>query len=260
MKTCPSCNRRYEDETMMFCLQDGSRLIPDQKDEQATWHLPQSPVTEPTRAATVPPTTASPQPTITARPEQFQAKPRLTAASQTYPEERSRHSALPWILAIIFVLGASGVLIAWIVTRGRGNESRTASNLPTPSPRADIASSLASPEVMDSPKPSESRTATNQALKNDKPQKPTPAPTPERAKPAFTLMNNISYGGGSRITYYPRASVGQCQADCAANASCRAFTWIRPGAYNPGDSAMCYIMASVSGPVSHPCCISGTKN
>jgi hypothetical protein len=74
------------------------------------------------------------------------------------------------------------------------------------------------------------------------------------------LMNNISYGGGSRITYYARPSVGQCQADCAANASCRAFTWIRPGAYNPGDSAMCYIMASVSGPVSHPCCISGVKN
>lgn len=260
MKTCPSCHRRYEDETMMFCLQDGSRLIPDQKDDQATWHLPQSPVTEPTRAATVPPTTASPQPTITARPEQFQAKPRQVAPSQAYPEERSRPNVLPWVLAIIFVLGASGVLIAWIVTRGRGNESRIASNLPTPAPRTDIASSVASPEVLDSPKPSESRTVTNQALKNDKPQKPTPAPTAERAKPAFTLMNNISYSGGSRITFYARPSVGQCQADCAANASCRAFTWIRPGAYNPGDAAMCYIMASVSGPVSHPCCISGTKN
>jgi len=244
---------------MMFCLQDGSRLIPDRKDDQATWHLPQAAVTESTRAATVPPTTASPQPTITARPEQFQAKPRQTAASQTYPEERSRHSALPWILAIIFVLGASGVLIAWIVTRGRGPESRV-SYVPTPSPRTDILSSTASPEVIDSPKPSESRSATNQALKNDKPEKPTPVPTPERAKPAFNLLNNISYSGGSRITYYPRASVRQCEADCAANASCRAFTWIRPGAYNPGDSAMCYLMASVTGPVSHPCCISGTKN
>jgi hypothetical protein len=260
MKTCPSCNRRYEDETMMFCLQDGSRLIPDQKDDQATWHLPQAPVTEPTRPATVPPTTASPQPTITARPEQFQVKPRQTAASQSYSEERSRPNVLPWVLAIIFVLGASGILIAWIVTRGRGNESRIATNLPTPTPRTDNASSVASPEVLDSPKPSEPPTATNQALKNDKPQKPTPLPTLERARPAFTLMNNISYSGGSRITFYARPSVGQCQADCAANASCRAFTWIRPGAYNPGDAAMCYIMASVSGPVSHPCCISGTKN
>jgi hypothetical protein len=74
------------------------------------------------------------------------------------------------------------------------------------------------------------------------------------------MLNNTSYSGGSRITYYARASVGGCQADCAANASCRAFTWIRPGAYNPGDSAMCYLMYSVTGPVSHPCCISGVKN
>jgi len=89
--------------------------------------------------------------------------------------------------------------------------------------------------VLDSPKPSESRTATNQALKNDKPQKPTPAPTrPRTSKAAFTLMNNISYGGGSRITYYPRASVGQCQADCAANASCRTFTWISREHITPG--------------------------
>src|SRR6267378_453213 len=149
MKTCPSCKRRYQDETMMFCLQDGSSLVSDPKDDQATWHLPSPPVTQPTRAATVPPTTASPQATITARPEQFQVKPQQFVAAQTYPEERSRHSALPWILAIIFVLGASGVLIAWIVTPGRGTESRV-SNVPTPSPRTDIASSMASPEVIDS--------------------------------------------------------------------------------------------------------------
>src|SRR6267378_137483 len=141
MKTCPSCKRRYQDETMMFCLQDGTPLVSDSKDDQATWHLPQQPVTQPTRAATVPPTTA--------RPEQFQVKPQQFVAAQTYPEERSRHSALPWILAIIFVLGASGVLIAWIVTPGRGTESRV-SNVPTPSPRTDIASSMASPEVIDS--------------------------------------------------------------------------------------------------------------
>src|SRR6266403_3264020 len=105
MKTCPSCNRRYQDETMMFCLQDGSRLGSDPKDDQATWHLPQQPVTEPTRAATVPPTTASPQATITAHAEQFQAKPQQYAASQISSGERPRRSLLPSLLAIIFVLG-----------------------------------------------------------------------------------------------------------------------------------------------------------
>ncbi|MFN2577369.1 MAG: PAN domain-containing protein [Pyrinomonadaceae bacterium] len=257
MKTCPSCNRKYEDATMMFCLQDGTRLVSDVKNDQATWHLPQSPVTEPARAVPVPATTASPQATITARPEQFQAKPQF-AASQTNPEDRSRRSPLPWILAIIFVLGASGVLIAWIVTRSRAPEG-SLSNVATPSPRTEIASSAVSPEVIDSPQPSETRSATNQPAKNDKLQKPTPAPSPPRARPAFSLMNNTSLNG-SRITYYPRASMGQCQSDCAANGNCKGFAWIRPGAYNPGDSAMCYLLSAVTGKVSHPCCIAGVRN
>ena len=239
----------------MFCLQDGSRLIADEKNDQPTWHLPQPPVTEPTRAPTVPPTAMSPPATITARPDQFRPAPPHFQQSQSYAEEPSRRSALPWVLAIVLVLGASGVLIAWMMTRGGGKELRT--NVATPTPRDDTATLVSTPEVMRTPRPS-----ATQAIPNDSPkiEKPKPTPTPERAKPAFTLMNNISYSGGSRITYYPRASFGQCRADCAANASCRALTWIRPGAYNPGDSAMCYLMYSVSGPVSHACCISGVKN
>jgi hypothetical protein len=84
-------------------------------------------------------------------------------------------------------------------------------------------------------------------------------PTPTRPKPMFAVLNNISFNG-SRITYYPRPSFGQCQADCAANANCRGFTWIRPGAYNPGDSAMCYLMSAVTARVPHACCISGVRN
>ena len=259
MKTCPSCRQSYEDDTLKFCLQDGTRLVATDQaaDANATWHLPRPPITEPTRAGTVPPTAASPQATITARPDQFRPIAQQTRQSQSYSEEPRRRSTLPWVLAIVLVLGASGVLIAWILTRGRGNESRTATNNATPTPRGDTATLMSTPDVMPTPKPS-----ATQAIPNESPkiEKPRPTPTPERPKPAFSLMNNTSYSNGSRITYYPRASVGQCQADCAANGNCRAFTWIRPGAYNPGDSAMCYIMASVTGPVSHPCCISGVKN
>jgi hypothetical protein len=146
------------------------------------------------------------------------------------------------------------VAIAYLLTRG--SATNVASRNSTPDPR--VTSIIPSPEPTQSPRSSAEPTV-NPPKKETTP-KPTPAPTPERAKPAFTLLNNTSYSGGSRITYYPRASVRQCEADCAANASCRAFTWIRPGAYNPGDAAMCYLMYSVSGPVSHPCCISAVKN
>lgn len=52
---------------------------------------------------------------------------------------------------------------------------------------------------------------------------------------------------GTNLAYYPQPEFGQCQADCAANGNCRGFTWIQAGTYNPGDSAMCYLMASVTG-------------
>jgi len=254
MKICPTCSRKYEDETMQFCLDDGSRLATGE-DPQATWHLPQPPKVE-ARRNPVPPTAPSPPATITARPEHFQALPRPAAPPQTYSEERPRSSALPWILGIVVVLGISGVLIAWLITRGGSQQVVVISPSPTPkvtlTPTPDVNVNV-EPSVIPTPR------ATPTA-KDEKRPKPTPEATAPPAKPQFSVRNNISYSGGSRITYYPRASFGQCQADCAANASCRALTWIRPGAYNPGDSAMCYLMYSVTGPVSHPCCISAVKN
>jgi hypothetical protein len=255
MKICPTCSRKYEDETLVFCLDDGSRLAQG-RDPQATWHLPEQPVNESRRSGPVPPTTPSPPATITARPEHFQALPQQPAPPQTYSEERSRSSALPWILGIVVILGISGVLIAWIVTRGPSE--RVAVIYPSPTPTVEV---MRSPDTYRTPETTVTPTPiANPTAKDEKRPKPTAEPTAPPKKAAFSMLNNTSYSGGSRITYYPRASVGGCQADCAANASCRAFTWIRPGAYNPGDSAMCYLMYSVTGPVSHPCCISGVKN
>jgi hypothetical protein len=256
MKTCPACGRHYEDDTLVFCLQDGARLGAEtsENDVNATLNMPVPPPTVPGPTVFQQPS-ASAQSTMTARPEQFHSPTRPTVSESE--EGRPRHSPLPWILAIVVVIGIFGALIAWIVTRSGGNESPTATSSATPTPRDDTATLMSTPDVMATPQPSPT-----QAISNDSPQieKPKPTPTAERAKAAFSLLNNTSYSGGSRITYYPRASVGQCQADCAANANCRAFTWIRPAAYNPGDAAMCYLMYSVTGPVSHPCCISGVKN
>lgn len=52
---------------------------------------------------------------------------------------------------------------------------------------------------------------------------------------------------GTRLTYYPRPSGGQCQADCANNPNCQGYTWIQAGTYNPNDAAMCYLMSAVTG-------------
>jgi PAN domain len=230
MKTCPACGRRYEDDTLVFCLQDGSRLSSTSSDldANATLVIPPAAPTQPGPTA-FSPRAAPAQSTITGPPEQFHFPGRQTASESA--AERPRRSPLPWILAIVFVVGLFGVVIAWIVTSGSDDSSANVS--PTPRPTASIVAATpeATPELRETP----------------------------NSTPMFSQIDNMTLEG-SRITYYPRPSFGQCEADCVKNSSCRAFTWIRPGAYNAADPGMCYLMASVTGRSPHTCCISAIRN
>jgi hypothetical protein len=278
MKTCPSCHKTYEDETMMFCLVDGAKLLqPTAADPNATFVLPPLPVTEPG------PPVASPQSTLRAQPELMQMGPRPYAPDFDSPE-RTRRSALPWLLGIVIVLSVSGIVIALILTRGRSEPGQqvTQTATPTTSPAqsgAITTESEPSPPVTQS-QPVKQKTATTPTPAPKPPEQqpkkvteralpgsvtvtraPPPVQTPEtRPKPMFgPLMDNITFTG-TNLTYYPRTSPGLCEADCARNASCRGFTWVKPGGYNPGDSAMCYLISYVKGRVSHRCCMSAVKN
>ena len=64
---------------------------------------------------------------------------------------------------------------------------------------------------------------------------------------------------GSRLTYYPRPALAQCQADCANNPNCKGATWINAGTYQPSDPAMCYLMSAVTGRSPARGHISGVK-
>jgi hypothetical protein len=250
MKTCPSCRRAYADDSLVFCLDDGARLVREAaaSDPNATWNLPPPG-----------PTVASPRPvqptaqsTITSRPEQFQKQARSDDTSG-----ESRRSVLPWVFAIVLVLAASGVLIAWFMTRGGGGDVSGKYPVPTPVPIIVASPSpMATLETKSSPTPNERPSATPARSSA-----PTPVTTPmkERPKPMFTTLNNTSLNG-TRITYYQRASFALCKADCAGNANCKGLAWIRPGAYNPSDPGMCYLLSAVTQRVSHECCIAAVKN
>jgi hypothetical protein len=252
MKTCPACKRTYEDDSLVYCLDDGARLAREAagSDPNATWNLPAPG-----------PTVASPRPahptaqsTISALPEQFKATP------SPLPRNESRTSALPWVFAIVLVLGASGVLIAWFMTRAGGGDSSARYAAPTPAP--SIMSTPSRDRAAETGKtatPNERAVATPDRPASEKNKAPLPTPAKERPKAAFAMLNNTSFNG-SRITYYQSASFALCQADCAANANCKGLTWIRPGAYNPSDPGMCYLMAAVTQKIGHVCCISALKN
>ena len=250
MKTCPSCRRNYEDESLVFCLDDGARLerAGAALDANATWNLPLPGPTVASPRLTTPPA----QSTITARPEQFQmGRPPVSADGNG---GESRKGAWPWVFAIVLVLGASGVLIAWLMTRGGSGDTSSKYPAPTPGPSILIPPSpLPTAEIDKSPTPNDrpSATPTREIIR--------PTPTPSRPKPMFVMLNNMTFNG-SRITYYQRTSFALCQADCAGNANCKGLTWIRPGAYNPSDPGMCYLMSAVTTRVPHACCISAVKN
>lgn len=255
MKSCPSCRKTYEDDSLVFCLDDGSRLARDSAafDDNPTWNLP---TPGPTVASPRPTSPTSPptQSTITSRPEQFQMPG--SARSEATPGE-SRRGVLPWVFAIVLVLGASGVLIAWLVTRGGGGD--TSGKFPAPTPVPSIGATP-SPEatVENSPTPIERPSATPRPTQEiEKP--PVPTPTTERPKPAFAFLNNTSLDG-SRITYYQKTSFAGCQADCSRNPNCAGLTWIRPGAYNPSDPGMCYLMSAVTRRISTPNHMSAVRN
>jgi len=66
----------------------------------------------------------------------------------------------------------------------------------------------------------------------------------------FGPVDNNTYYNGTTLTYHQRPHFNQCQADCANNPNCKAFTWIQPGTYKATDPAMCYLVSAVTGKVS----------
>src|SRR5437764_11348683 len=112
MKSCPTCQRVYKDETIHFCLEDGTPLVTtsaSSSDPGATLVIPAARVTDQAATEVLTEKTVPPTQPALAAPRQPDAP--MHAA----PAERKRN-ALPWILGAAVVLGLSAIAVAWIVT------------------------------------------------------------------------------------------------------------------------------------------------
>lgn len=89
--------------------------------------------------------------------------------------------------------------------------------------------------------------------------RPSPSVSATPEDEVWNETNNAASLTGVNLTYYPGTTPDQCKADCEKNQQCKGFTYIRAGAYNPKDSAMCYMASAVTGVSPHSCCISGVK-
>ena len=134
MKRCPTCNRSFDDDTLSFCLDDGTPLVRDsasRADSQETLVSP-SPSAPPRESSALPLTQSYDQlggkATISA--SQFQAP-----GPQAYVPAAKQRRKWPWvvgILAIVFMV-IGGIVIAAVIIppmlRSAGNV-----NKPQPTP------------------------------------------------------------------------------------------------------------------------------
>jgi hypothetical protein len=72
--------------------------------------------------------------------------------------------------------------------------------------------------------------------------------------------DNTTFLEATTLRYFGTNYIGHCADACAANPHCKAYTFVKPGAYesNP-NNGVCYLSSSFKRKVSHPCCISAVK-
>src|SRR5262249_22521122 len=139
MKRCPTCKRAFEDDTLAYCLEDGTPLVSETRsDSEATLVTP-----SPAVAAQPPPT-------------QFaQYQPGIPPVGSA-----SKRRVWPWVaggLVVLFffvIVIVAAIAIPQILKKSQ-NSNRVVFNVPTPAPSPSESSS---PKPEDSPSPSEAPT------------------------------------------------------------------------------------------------------
>lgn len=116
MKRCPTCNRSFDDDTLSFCLEDGTPLIREsagRADSQETLVSP-SPSVPPLETSGLPSTQTYGQPPGKATVSASQIN---VPAARAYAPPPKQRRTWPWvvaILAIVFIV-IGGIVIAAIV-------------------------------------------------------------------------------------------------------------------------------------------------
>ena len=128
MKSCPTCKRTYLDDTLAFCLEDGSVLSASYDSEQ-TLRIPPPRVTDPPPTQLAPRASHEAQSTIHAPAPNV---PRLYQSNQqTVGDDSPKNSLVPWILisGAILIVGIFGV---WMIV------SRMSTTTPAPRPQPSL--------------------------------------------------------------------------------------------------------------------------
>ena len=228
MKSCPACNRTYADETLSFCLEDGSILsAPYDPDKTQQISRPSDTDSILTRVSYNKTNSDNPTQPLLPTIQSPQIPPFHSDKAQYQTGSKANNKLWLAVGGILMCITAVTVVafMVWI------NAMKTPANNNNVSQNKDGG-----------------RINSNKISQNDK-----------KNDTGFTPLDYQASLTGENLTYYPGTTPEQCQADCAKNEKCRGFTFIRAGAYNPNDSAMCYLASLVKDSGYHACCISAVK-
>lgn len=104
MKTCQTCNRTYDDDTLSFCLYDGSILITGSNDPQATQRMSVPPNTDPYAAKDFHPPHAQPPPPV--------QSPQLQYGAWAQPQKSGSGGGKMWL--VVGGIAAALLLVAGV--------------------------------------------------------------------------------------------------------------------------------------------------
>lgn len=227
MKSCPACNRTYTDETLVFCLIDGSSLSAPY-DPHETLRIPAAPTTNPPLTEAPMQKAQSSDSKLLPHPTMPSPQPPLNSVGPRYPAEvKPRHSSGPALLigvalGVLLIVGIGGVM--WL------GKDKTADN----SEATKVSN-------------------TNASVTN----------TPHRNSNASSGINmSVEYdtdrpGADYKEFDLPQARFELCRDACAADVGCKAYTYVKPGVQGP--NARCWLKPNAPATLPSDCCISGVK-
>ena len=221
MKKCPACSRTYTDQTLNFCLEDGAVLsVQDDPDKTVQISVPQDTDSILTKISYPTAKPSNPPPPTMTTMLSPQMPPDY-AEKAPYQAPAAGTGSKLWLATSLLAFLTMCVIgaIVWFNVVNTSPDDNGNSN-----------------------NHETNRTNSNKKFGTN-----------------FSPLDYQASLNGENLTYYPGTTVEQCQADCAKNERCRGFTFIRAGAYNPNDAAMCYLASKVTGSAFHACCISAVK-
>lgn len=126
MKRCPTCQRRYTDDTLNFCLEDGTKLEPataSALNETLVLDPNEPPPTEILPNPPIAPTLRAHQPPTTVRQEARATRNEFQDVAAPTTQQRNTTSVVALTVVATILLLALGGLGAWLLLRDNSSSS-----------------------------------------------------------------------------------------------------------------------------------------